>query len=240
MKLKKSELKNQVLTALNLTTSKQVASWAKKNNLSVDLCYTAHWELVLNEINETSQISNMSRIHRIEKHGRHRHLEKRGGASGSAGGGGGTSNIGGAGTVSASDTFSSKLSGVGEYGDTPRYTPEQAETMSGLTDYVSPFNQKRIETVSAGDFTFLTYLHPKWAWYTSQSSTEIRQQSASPSVMSIERNNSTKTLQVSRPTVDNVTKFYEKANEKFFESGKKKAQEEAKKLGSGWKVVVKD
>lgn len=54
MKLKKSELKNQVFTALNLTTSKQVASWAKQNNLSVDLCYTTHWELVLQKINEFS------------------------------------------------------------------------------------------------------------------------------------------------------------------------------------------
>jgi hypothetical protein len=89
MKVKKTELKNQVLTALNLKTAKQVASWAKKNNLSVDLCYTAHWQLVLNKINEL----NMSTLHYTpESHSRHRNLEKRGGSSGGGGGAASTQN----------------------------------------------------------------------------------------------------------------------------------------------------
>jgi len=41
------ELKQQVLTLLNLPNAKEAAKWAKQQGMVVDLCYKAHWALVL-------------------------------------------------------------------------------------------------------------------------------------------------------------------------------------------------
>lgn len=41
------ELKDQVLSLLNLQTASQAAKWAKQQGMEVDLCYKAHWALVL-------------------------------------------------------------------------------------------------------------------------------------------------------------------------------------------------
>lgn len=50
----KADLKKKVFELLNLSEARQVANWAKKQGMKVDLCYKEHWALVLQKIAEVS------------------------------------------------------------------------------------------------------------------------------------------------------------------------------------------
>jgi hypothetical protein len=49
-KARTRELKNQVLAILGFAEARQVANWAKKQGMQIDLCYKEHWALVLEKL----------------------------------------------------------------------------------------------------------------------------------------------------------------------------------------------
>lgn len=48
------ELKSQTLALLGLENARQVAKWAKQQGLVVDLCYKAHWAIVLEKAQDVA------------------------------------------------------------------------------------------------------------------------------------------------------------------------------------------
>ena len=48
------QLKQQVLELLNLQNAREAAKWAKQQGLAVDLCYKAHWAIVLEKAQDVT------------------------------------------------------------------------------------------------------------------------------------------------------------------------------------------